>query len=55
MKEKMVARFESGKEITMITSPEMRNRLDFYNWICMNRLGKKYGKVVEITCKPWAE
>lgn len=46
---KYTARFESGKEIVK-TSEEFKNRLDFYNWICNERLGKKYGKLHEITC-----
>lgn len=46
---KYTARFESGEEITK-TSKEFKNRLDFYNWICRNRLGKIYGKLIEITC-----
>ena len=32
-----------------------RNRIDFYNWICENRLGKTYGKVKEITCSPYGK
>lgn len=43
------ARFQNGKTITK-TSEEFRSRLDFYNWIIENKLGKKYGKLIEITC-----
>ena len=46
---KYTATFTSGKQITK-TSREFKNRLDFYNWICINRLGKAYGSLVEITC-----
>ena len=46
---KYTATFKSGKQITK-TSREFKNRLDFYNWICKNRLGKTYGSLVEITC-----
>ena len=45
------ARFKSGKELTA-TSKEYKNRLDFYNSICINRLGRKYGNLIEITCRP---
>lgn len=44
------ARFASGMEITK-TDKEFKNRLAFYNWICINRLGKQYGKLIEITAK----
>jgi hypothetical protein len=46
---KYTATFKSGKQITK-TSMDFRNRLDFLNWICANRLGKAYGGLVEITC-----
>ena len=46
---KYTATFQSGKQITK-TSEEFKNRVDFAYWICMNRLGKKYGKLIEITC-----
>ena len=49
---KYTARFSGGTEITKTTRDGFRNRLDFYNWICTNRLGKKYGKLLEITCSP---
>ena len=45
---KYTARFQSGKEIVK-TSEDFKNRLDFANWICLNRLGKIYGKLIEIT------
>lgn len=28
--------------------PKLRNRLDVYNYICAERLGKKYGKLIRI-------
>ena len=28
--------------------PKFRNRLDVYNYICAERLGKKYGKLIRI-------
>ena len=40
--------FQSGKTMTFIESPRFRNQLDIYNYICFNRLGKKYGTLVEI-------
>ena len=46
---KYTATFKSGKQITK-TSEEFKNRLEFVNWICTNRLGKTYGKLIEITC-----
>lgn len=46
---KFTARFTDGTEIVR-TSEQFRNRLDFYNWICVNRLGRKHGKLLEITC-----
>lgn len=49
---KMTAVFVSGHEIAT-TSEKHKNRLAFYNWICENRLGKKYGKLVEIREQPW--
>ena len=52
---KYTARFANGTEIVKTTKDGFKNRLDFYNWICVNRLGKKYGKLVEITCTVCAE
>jgi hypothetical protein len=49
---KYTARFQSGKEITK-TSNDFKNRLDFLNWICKERMGKRYGRLVEITCTPY--
>lgn len=46
---KYTARFQDGHEITK-TSEDFKNRLDFYNWICQNRLGKGHGGLKEITC-----
>ena len=45
------ARFESGKELTA-TSKQYKTRLDFYNEICRQALGRKYGNLTEITCRP---
>lgn len=44
------ARFANGMEITKTGEP-FATRLAFYNWICVNRLGKRYGKLIEITAK----
>nr|DAK85739.1 MAG TPA: hypothetical protein [Caudoviricetes sp.] len=46
---KYTAIFKDGTELVR-TEKEFKNRVDFYNWICMNRLGKKYGRLVEIRC-----
>ncbi len=48
---KYIARFTDGHEITA-TSQEFRNRLDFYNWICKNRMGKIHGELIAIECRP---
>lgn len=32
--------------------PEFRNRLDVYNYVCANRLAKKYGKLIAIRETP---
>lgn len=47
---KYTATFANGTQIVKTSADGFRNRLDFYNWICMNRLGKLYGKVKVITC-----
>lgn len=52
---KYTARFENGKEIVKTTADGFRNRLDFYNWICLNRIGQGWGDLVEITCRPTAK
>ena len=49
---KYTAIFKSGKELSF-TSKEFRNRLDVYNYICLSRLGKKYGELLEIRCTPF--
>ena len=49
---KYIATFENG-EIVKTTEDGIRNRLDLYNYICKNRLGNKYGKLLEITCRPY--
>ncbi len=46
---KYTAIFENGTEL-VFTSREFRNRLDVYNHICMNRLGKGCGELLEIRC-----
>ena len=43
--------FADGTEITKTSREGFRNRLDVYNWICQNRLGKKYGNLQEITVR----
>ena len=48
--EKYTATFKSGHQVIKTTDDGIRNRLDFYNWICGNMLAKKYGKLIEITC-----
>jgi hypothetical protein len=48
---KYTAIFKSGKEL-VFASREFKNRIDVYNHICMERLGKKYGRLVEISCRP---
>lgn len=45
------AQFKDGYEITA-SSFEFDNRLGFYNWICQNRIGKKHGELLSITCRP---
>lgn len=47
---KYEATFKSGKTITK-TSDDFRNRLDFYNWICKNRLGRIYGALISIEAR----
>lgn len=49
---KYTATFKSGAQIVK-TSADFKNRLDFYNWICINKLGKKYGKLESIECAPY--
>lgn len=44
------ATFKSGKQIER-SEKEFKNRLDFYNWICKNRLGRIYGSLEQITCR----
>lgn len=45
------ARFADGTEITKTSKEGFRHRLDVYNWICKNALGKKYGRLIEITVR----
>lgn len=49
---KYEAKFEDGFILTA-TSAQFKNRLDFYNYICINRLGKIHGYLEEITAKPY--
>lgn len=46
---KYTAIFKSGKEL-VFTGAEFRSRLDVYNYICLNRLGRSYGSLREIRC-----
>ena len=46
---KYTAIFEDGFEISK-TSEEFKHRLAFYNWICLNRIGKEHGDLLEIVC-----
>lgn len=46
---KYTAIFANGFELVK-TDRDFKSRLDFYNYICENRLGKEYGKLKEITC-----
>lgn len=40
---------KAGKEAVLaIKQPNIKNRLDAYNHICLNRLGLGIGKLVEI-------
>lgn len=48
---KYIATFENGHELTA-TSGQFKNRLDFANYISRNRLGKLYGKLIKIECRP---
>lgn len=48
---KYIARFADGTEITKTERDGFRNRLDFYNWICRNELGKKHGKLQTIEAR----
>ena len=50
---KFTAIFKNGEVVK--TSEDFRNRLDFVNWICDNRLGQKYGKLLEIRCSVFSE
>ena len=45
---KYTAVFKDGEVVR--TSEQFKNRVDFMNWICKNRLGKTYGKLIEIRC-----
>lgn len=40
--------FKDGTEVTKTDRDSFRNRLDFYNWICKNRLGKRHGELLQI-------
>ena len=49
---KYTARWADGYEISK-TSEEFKSRLDFYNWICRNALGKGHKGLIEITATPY--
>lgn len=39
------------RETTLVFTdrdPKFRNRLDIYNYVCAERLGNKYGKLIRI-------
>lgn len=46
------ATFKDGTEMTFTEYEGFRNRLDVYNFICGERLGKGHGGLEEITCRP---
>lgn len=43
-----IARFASGKTLQFRKNETFKNRLAVYNYICTNRLAKKYGALEEI-------
>lgn len=45
---KYTAVFKNGEVVR--TSEQFNSRVEFMNWICENRLGKIYGKLIEIRC-----
>lgn len=45
------ATFKDGYQMTA-TSNEYKNRLSFYNEICLRQLGRIHGELQEITCRP---
>lgn len=45
------ATFKDGYQMTA-TSKEYKNRLSFYNEICLRQLGRIHGELQEITCRP---
>lgn len=45
---KYTAVFKNGEVVR--TSEQLNSRVEFMNWICENRLGKIYGKLIEIRC-----
>lgn len=48
-----IARFQNGTKMQFSKDETFKNRLSVYNYICENRLGKKYGKLLEIDEKGW--
>lgn len=50
MEQKYIIIFKDGREIVKTTADGFRNRLDVYNWVCLNRLGT----VDRIECRPIA-
>lgn len=51
---KYTATFKDGHTITK-TSKEVKNRLDFYNMICRQRLGKNHGDLISIEARPYGK
>lgn len=51
---KFTAIFKSGKEL-VFTSEQFKSRLDVYNHICRERLGKIYGSLAEIRCSVYCK
>lgn len=46
------AEFANGERIAKTSKEGIESRLDFYNWICRNKIGKENGKLIEIRCTP---
>lgn len=45
---KFIATLKNGKQIVKTTEDGITSRIEFYNWICVNRLGE----VEKIECRP---
>lgn len=48
IKKMYIAIFEDGSRITKTNVDGIRSRLDMCNWICINRLGRNRGGLIEI-------